>query len=149
MAAAKRYAGHVDARVAHIADLMRTLKFQRGKTVKALAKEWGLGEQRVRELSAMASKIVRAEVTDPDAVTVTVCTYLERVLEQAWEKGDRKHVVLAAKVWAEMAGAGKLGRRFAGKDDEDTRSPEETLAELDVVRAKLAGEIEARKAGIN
>jgi nucleoid DNA-binding protein len=84
--------------------LMRGLAFVKGRTVKRLAAEWGLSEQRVRELSAEASKRVRAELTDPDRVTVTVCGYLERTLRDARKDRDHRAVVAAAKAWAELAG---------------------------------------------
>lgn len=72
-----------EARVEHIAGLMRRLEFRTGETIKGLALEWGLSEQRMRELSAIASKRVRAELTDPDRVTVKVSTVLERVIDEA------------------------------------------------------------------
>ena len=96
---------HVEARIAHIADLMRGLKYRKGVTCKALAQEWDLSEQRIWELSAEASKRVRAEVTDPDRVGAKVCTVLERVLDDAVDDGDRKSAIDAAKQWAIISGA--------------------------------------------
>lgn len=54
----------IEVRIEHLADLMRSLRWVRGETYKRLAKEWGLTRQRVRELSAEASKRVRTEATE-------------------------------------------------------------------------------------
>ena len=91
-------------RIEHIAELMRTLRFVRGKTVKRLAAEWGLTEQRVRELSAEASRMVKAEITDPDRVTVTACGYVEWALREAKKAKDTRAIAPLAKAWAELAG---------------------------------------------
>lgn len=85
--------------------MMRTLTFVRGKSGKELAKAWALSEQRVAELCAIASKRVRAEIADPERVTVDVCHALEKVLREALDMGDWKSVVAAGKTWATIVGA--------------------------------------------
>lgn len=87
-----------EARLAHIATLMRTLQWRRGVTGPALAAEWGLTEQRVRTLAAEASRTVRAEIEDPNYVAVT----LEMTLERIVLNGSDKDRIAAAKVWASL-----------------------------------------------
>lgn len=96
----------VEARIDHIAELMRSLKWRRGDTYKELAKEWALSEQYLRELAAEASRRVRAEITDPDRVTASVGVALEIALEGAVGDRDWKGVAQVARTWSEIAGAG-------------------------------------------
>ena len=95
----------VESRIEHIAGLMRELRFVRGQTLRQLAKQWKLTEQRLRELCAEASKRVRAEVTDPERVTVDVCSSLDIAIRGALEERDWKNVVAAGKTWATIVGA--------------------------------------------
>lgn len=77
-----------EARIEHIAELMRTLEFRTGETTRGLAAKWRIGVQRVWELSSIASKRVRAELTDPDRVIVKVATSLEKVMDDALRETD-------------------------------------------------------------
>lgn len=92
-----------EERVAHIMTMMRGLLFRTGDTVKELAKEWDLCEQRVRELTAEASRRVKAEVMNPEQVGATVGMALEKTLHRAMEEGDHRNVIAAAKTWQELA----------------------------------------------
>lgn len=94
-----------EAKIDHIASLMRSLKWRTGETGKVLAAEWDLTEKWVRELAAEASRRVYAEITDPHRVTVTVCTTLEKIVREADAEGDRKSAIDAAKAWADISGA--------------------------------------------
>jgi hypothetical protein len=94
-----------EARIEHVAGLMRALTYRTGVTSRELAKEWDLGLDRVEELTAAASKRVRAEITDPDRTVAKVCTAFDRVLDDALADGDRRSVLAAGKVWAEVSGA--------------------------------------------
>lgn len=94
-----------EQRLAIISTMMRALTFRRGKTAKELAQKWDLSLARVHELTAEASKRVRAEVLDPDHVGATVGNALETVIERALKAGDRRTVVEAARVWAQISGA--------------------------------------------
>jgi hypothetical protein len=94
----------VEARIEHIADLMRQLSYKYGSTVPRLAKRWGYTDQYVRLLAVEAGKRVRAELTDPDRVTTTVCAYVEWALETAKENGEVRAIAPLAKAWAELAG---------------------------------------------
>jgi hypothetical protein len=100
--------GTTEARVAHIAELMRTLKFKRGKTAKELSKAWDLGIDRVHELTAAASKRVRAEVMNPDRVSADVGTALQITLADEMAKGRRKNgrvIADLARTWMQISGA--------------------------------------------
>jgi hypothetical protein len=97
--------GTTAARLGHICELMRTLQFQRGKTAKLLAAKWGLTPNTVAHLTAEASKIVRAEVMNPEHVSATVGTYLEWGLAQAKKTRNLRAIEGLAKQWAIIAGA--------------------------------------------
>lgn len=105
----EKHSGSVEERIKHIADLMRRLQFVRGKTVKRLALEWNLTEQRVRELSAEASKRVKAELSAEDKVALTgevvsTLTTIMRRGRKGVERGDLGAAASAAKTGAEIAG---------------------------------------------
>lgn len=108
-----------ETRLAHIAGLMRTLRWRRGVTGPQLAAEWGLTEQRVRTLAAEASKLVRAEIEDPNYVAVT----LEMTLERIVLEGKDKDRIAAAKVWASLQ-----PQRDSDADEGDESSPDAQLA---------------------
>ena len=59
----------------------------------------------MEELTAAASKRVRAEITDPDRTVAKVCSAFDRVIDDALADGDRRSVISAGKVWAEVSGA--------------------------------------------
>lgn len=146
----------VESRVRHIMGMMRRLEWIRGASGESLADEWGLSLSRVEDYSAEASRRVKAEVTDPDHVTSTVCTALDTVLREAMadsrkcvmEPGGtdaygetkyvevdpnkaRKIVIDASKVWADISGA------TAPKEVKVTGSV--SLDEIDELRKKIRG----------
>lgn len=108
---------------------MRKLEWVRGKSGEEWAKAWGISQDRMNHLAAEAWKRVKAEVTDPDRITVKISTVLEQVIDDAMletrnpalieKKGQdgepytyqespnnaRKVVVEAAKTWAVIVGA--------------------------------------------
>lgn len=94
-----------EVRIEHIAGLMRALTYRTGVTSRELALEWDLGLARVEELTAAASKRVRAEITDPDRTVAKVCSAFDQVIDDALADGDRRSVIAAGKVWAEVSGA--------------------------------------------
>lgn len=108
-----------EARIAHIAGMMRTLRWRRGVSGPKLAVEWGLTEQRVRALAGEASRMVRAELEDPDYVAATLEVTLERIVLEGTDK-DR---IAAAKVWASIQPA-----RVAADDDMGDERTQLTLA---------------------
>jgi hypothetical protein len=90
-------------RLAHIMGLMRAGKYERGKTSEELAKRWDLGLPQVERLTAEASKLVAAEVTNADAVTADIGVYLRWVVAEA--RAGRKTAragIQAAKVWSHI-----------------------------------------------
>jgi hypothetical protein len=91
--------------VDHIAKMMRGLTWKRGESVRALSAAWGLCEKRIRELSAEASKVVRAEIADPDTVQTTVCAALDWAIHDAKKRGKHMAVARAGKVWSDITGA--------------------------------------------
>jgi hypothetical protein len=102
------HGGLTEARIAHIAGMMRRLEWIRGESGLALQVEWKLGKDRVEQLASEASKRVRAEVVDRDAVQETVACALDKVLRDASKKSGSKAartVIQAAKVWSTVTGA--------------------------------------------
>jgi hypothetical protein len=90
-----------ELRIEQVVDLMSTLRFHAGTTTAALAEEWGVTVSAAQKVTAEASRIVRAAVCDPDQVAQDVGTVLREVLAT----GTNRDKVLAARVWAEVAGA--------------------------------------------
>lgn len=101
--------GVVEARLAECCDLMRTARFRTGKTAKELAKKWGLGLDRTYEITAEASRIVAAELKDPERVTVKIGAALERIIDEEMAKAPNRrqsrNVIEAGKVLAVLVGA--------------------------------------------
>ena len=143
--------GLTELRLAHICEIMRAFKWRRGKTGPELAEEWGLSLVSVERLSAEASKRIKAEVTDKDYVTATVCGTLEKIMSDARGDADRvitleterglkqespnvsrKVAVDAAKTWAEISGA------KAPTQVEDV-TPKNERDSVDTLTAMLAG----------
>lgn len=154
-----------EARIEHIAGLMRTLEFRTGETVRELAAKWRLGAQRVRELSAVASKRVRAELTDPDRVVVKVTASLEKVIDDALREtnepaliekagkdgervtyqespnGARRVLIEAAKALCILTGnAAPTKHEVKDTTRFDKMTREEHLEELAKMRAELDAE---------
>lgn len=88
--------------------LMRELRWRRGITDKDLARHWGLTVDSIRQYSADAWRRLKAEVTDPDSTAATICTALEKVVQESQDKGLHGHrsVIEASKAWAAISGAG-------------------------------------------
>lgn len=94
-----------EQRVEHIADLMRTCRWYRGTTGKALAKEWGLKVQTVKLYAAQASKRVYAEVmSDREAVGEKIGAALGVAIEGAIQDRDWRALSGLAKVYADATG---------------------------------------------
>ena len=92
-----------ETRVAEVVELMLRGKFRRGSTVRGLAQKWGVGEQRAREITALASKRVRASLTDPDELAAEVVPAMLSALHSAVKEGDARGV-------AALGGAGQRHR---------------------------------------
>jgi len=92
-------------KVLYCMDIMRELQWKRGKTAPILAKKWDMTINAVESISSEAWRRVKAEITDHDSTSATVCVALERVMTESLEDGDRRNAIDAAKTWATIAGA--------------------------------------------
>jgi hypothetical protein len=110
----------VEVRIEHIADMMRSLEWRTGISGPILAKEWGLCEQRVKELSAEASKRVRAELMSPDNVKTDVGAALAIALRGAVNDKKWQAVGQIAKVYADASGASAPQKVEVGETPEAT-----------------------------
>jgi hypothetical protein len=93
-----------ELRLEKIMDDMRGLRFVRGKTYKEYAKAWGLSEDRVRKLTAEASRRVYAEVTDPERVKPDLCALLMRSANEAYAAKRYNDVAQLCRVYGDMLG---------------------------------------------
>jgi hypothetical protein len=99
----------VENRINAIMDLMRDLRWRRGSSGPMLAKQWGLGEHRLKELAAEASRRLRAEYEDPERNAVSVYTTLEAVMFDGAASsvpGEKAAAVNAARLMSELLGMG-------------------------------------------
>lgn len=95
----------VDQRVKHIEEMMRTARWERGRSNRELAAAWAVTVASVNAYAAEASRRVRAEVTDPDSVQVTICGALHTIVRDGLAEADRTAVIRAADVWSRVSGA--------------------------------------------
>ncbi len=112
-----KHGAEVEGRIQVIMQAMRDLQWRRGKSQTEYAERWGISEQRVREMSAEASKRVRAEYEDPDRAVVSVYTTLEAVMADGASSsvpGEKAAAVQAARLMAELAGMGAEKKRPEG-----------------------------------
>ncbi len=89
----------------HMVELMLANKWKTGRTTRELAELWGISNQRARELSAEASKIVRQEllVNVSSSIVPTLKSIMRGGRHEAGP-GDKIAAVQAAKVLADIAG---------------------------------------------
>lgn len=84
---------------------MRRCQWERGRTNRALAEQWGCSVGAVNDYAAEAARRVRAEVLNPDEVQETVCTALSAVIREGMRDKDRRAVIAAGDVWTRIVGA--------------------------------------------
>lgn len=134
-----------EERVQAIMRLMRDLQWETGRTGGILANKWGLSEGTLKQYAAEASRRVRAEVNDPDFVGATVGqALLEVVKKHSGPGGDSRHVIGAAKVWADIAGASAPNRTevsFADGLPDDPAELRAMAARLLVDEPEAAGQL--------
>lgn len=94
--------GVTESRIEHICELMRGMLFRRGKTGKLLESEWGLSHDRIKELTAEASKRVRAEVTDPERQRGDICVALQHIVEETVQRGQYREAIQALDVFSRV-----------------------------------------------
>lgn len=105
----------VALRVAHIVGLMARFEFRRGTTAQQLADEWGLSLGYVHNLTAEASRKVRAQFTDPDALAADVVPGMLRSFRGAVEEGDARGVAALAAQLLEVGGLKVTRTELTGK----------------------------------
>ncbi len=105
-----------EARVTEVVELMLAGAFRRGSTVRELAQRWGVGEHRAREITALASKRVRAQLTDPDALAAEVVPALLEALRAAVEGGDARGAAALGAQLLEVGGLKVKRHEVTGKD---------------------------------
>lgn len=93
-----------EARVVEVVELMMAGTFRRGSTVRELAQRWGVGEHRAREITALASRRVRAQLTDPDELAAEVVPALLEALHAAVAKEDARGVAALGAQLLEVGG---------------------------------------------
>jgi hypothetical protein len=106
-----------EEKIAYIEGLMYSGVWRRGRTVRLLAKEWGLAVSTVQQLSAEASRTVRRQISEPDAAAVDVTLALREVMEDALEDAAdsafrmtkeglkaRDQVIASAKAYSDIMG---------------------------------------------
>jgi|GEM_PF-6439074 len=101
-------------RIEIIADMMRRCVYQRGKTDKHLAREWGLSLIQVQDDTSEASRRAKAEIANENYLDATVDYHLENALMMATESGDPSAVAKVAATWAAVKRAGNKHVDFHG-----------------------------------
>lgn len=119
----------VAERVKLISELMRTCKYQRGRTDKELAEIWGLSLHQVHEDTMEASRRVKAEIANENFMDVSLDFHLEAALHRATEAGDNKAVAIIARQWADVKRAGSKGVDWHGANRERIKSQIAAMAE--------------------
>ncbi len=145
-----RRTGPTDAtevRVEEIAQTLRDGSYRHGVTLKAFAAKWGFTDHRVHELSGLAAKKVRAEVTDPDRVAAVGFARIAQIAEDAMVDADKDgnnaaHRKLALAATAEhlkLSGiAAPTKTQVAVSGDLSTLSDEQLEAREREVLARIA-----------
>ncbi len=78
-----------ESRVEEIAATVRDGSFRHGVTLAGFEAKWKLCTQRIHELSSLAMKKVRAEVTDPEHVAATGFAAIKRIADEAMLDADK------------------------------------------------------------
>lgn len=94
----------VSDRVSTIVGMMERGQWERGKTGREMAAQWGIAESEVKRAAAEASRRVRSLV-DADSVRVRIAGALDRALDAAEQQDDPKAVAAVAKVYGPLVGA--------------------------------------------
>ncbi len=78
-----------ERRIEEIAVTLRDGTYRHGVTLPGFAKKWGFTAHRVAEISTLAAKKVRAELTDPDGAAAKGFSRLEKIAEEAMLDADK------------------------------------------------------------
>ncbi len=147
--------GNTETRIEEVASTIRDGSYRNGVTMVAFAAKWGVEIQRAHEISAIASKRVAAEVTDPDRVRAKGFAYLESIADEARHGADAKgnnagHLAVAVKAidtWLTKSGVAaptkavvSVSGDLSALTDEQLETREaEVLARIAARQAKGAG----------
>ncbi len=138
---------HRASTLAHIEEAcedMRNCTFRTGKTIKIYAKKWELSIARVKEITAEASKIVRAELTDPDRVFSILGPALEEAIIDCKTTRDFRQLAQLARVFADITGASAPRRTELDVNNKLSGMTREQL--IEAAKVELAKELEAKPA---
>jgi hypothetical protein len=121
--------------------MMRDMTFRTGRTGRALAHLWGEPQWVVDSLTSEASRRVRIEFTDHDAVLSKVGVALDRVISEAMVGvGDagpcHRDVIQAARLYAEVSGA-SAPQRLEVSGDLTGLTDEQVAARKAAILARL------------
>lgn len=96
-----------EKRVLEAVELMRSMQFVRGKTVRELAKKWGMTVHYATQLTTKAWKICCEEVTDKEMLGTTIGEAMLKMVTEGGKDGakfeTKKIAILAAKVLLDMS----------------------------------------------
>jgi hypothetical protein len=92
----------VEERINHITGMMERLEWQRGKSARVLAEQWGLKVGTVENDSAEASRRVTA---DADEVRRDITLGGRKLLQKALADDDAKSFATVGKLLADVSGA--------------------------------------------
>jgi hypothetical protein len=95
----------VEDRIAFIADLQRAFVFVRGKTVKELAKTWGLSEGTVSGYAAEAWRVVRGEIEDLENIKPNMSIAMDNALRMAHAQQNPVAMAKVVDTWGKLTGA--------------------------------------------
>lgn len=90
-------------RIAFVAELMATAEW-RSVLNLALSRTWGVSQVTMRNYTAEASRLVHDAFGNREELAATLKAFLENVAHDAFENGDRRSAIGAARTIAEMAG---------------------------------------------
>lgn len=137
-----------ESRIEAIAATLRDGSFRNGVTLPGFAKAWSLSAHRVAELSAEASKRVRAEVAgDHDRIAAKGFAMLERIADEAIvgcdDKGNNAgHLAVAIKAvdtWITKSGVAAPAKSLVAVGSLDALTDEQLAAKKSELLARLSG----------
>ena len=101
----KASAPPVAERIQIIEDMMLSLQWKRGRSVRFLAREWGVSEVSVRGHASEASRRVRKDYCDVNEAARDISVVLTETMTDAHIDGDRQNAIRAAQVLGQVSGA--------------------------------------------
>lgn len=95
----------------YVADVMRRVAFGWNRKLRReLAATWGVSDDYMKLLSAEASKLVRAELTDPDVVAQNLAAMATAGIVEATKNGQSRSVERYANVLMKVTGIGRAAQ---------------------------------------